>query len=272
MPNHIYSELEVSGSKHELEALLSKVSGDSGYDFNKVYPVPAELQGIKYPVSIVSEEEYAKAASALPDPSGFNPGLPLTAKMADNYTLMFGANNWYDWSLKNYGTKWGIYNAEALSFDVSEGVIKFSYQTAWSPAGEFFKRASLLFSSLVFKTEFADEGGGFVGTESYCNGCVVRSKEYEWRSPEGIAIQKKVGCYYEDEEEVYEPEPEPVFEPIPEQFQSDNPYVVLGVKKGTSKADIKKAFYSLIKKHHPDTGGNPVIAMRIVLAYQDIGQ
>src|ERR1043165_1945042 len=35
-----------------------------------------------------------------------------------------------------------------------------------------------------------------------------------------------------------------------------DPYSVLGVKKGASEAEIKKAFRTLAKKHHPDANKN----------------
>ena len=54
-----------------------------------------------------------------------------------------------------------------------------------------------------------------------------------------------------------------------------DPYEVLGVKKGASEAEIKKAFRSLAKKHHPDTkGGDPAAQKRfqeISGAYDIIG-
>src|SRR5215472_13826458 len=54
-----------------------------------------------------------------------------------------------------------------------------------------------------------------------------------------------------------------------------NPYEVLGVSKNASEAELKKAFRSLAKKHHPDTkGGDPAAQKRfqeISAAYDVVG-
>ena len=48
---------------------------------------------------------------------------------------------------------------------------------------------------------------------------------------------------------------------------SEDPYSILGVSKNATKAEIKKAFRDLSKKHHPDKGGDEARFQKISAAY-----
>jgi molecular chaperone DnaJ len=52
---------------------------------------------------------------------------------------------------------------------------------------------------------------------------------------------------------------------------SDNPYKILGVDKSASQADIKKAYRTKAKQHHPDKGGDEAEFKKINQAYETVG-
>ncbi|MCL6478817.1 MAG: DnaJ domain-containing protein [Peptococcaceae bacterium] len=50
----------------------------------------------------------------------------------------------------------------------------------------------------------------------------------------------------------------------------DDDYSVLGLSPGVTLTDIKAAYRRLVKKYHPDAGGDPEMFKRIHIAYQNI--
>lgn len=51
-------------------------------------------------------------------------------------------------------------------------------------------------------------------------------------------------------------------------FFSNDPYRVLGVNKGSTKPEIRKAYLRLALDHHPNKGGNENIFKKIQKAYE----
>ena len=47
-----------------------------------------------------------------------------------------------------------------------------------------------------------------------------------------------------------------------------DPYAVLSISRDASKEEIKSAFRTLAKKHHPDKGGTAEKFREIVMAYE----
>ena len=59
------------------------------------------------------------------------------------------------------------------------------------------------YPTLEFYHEFADEGGGFLGSETIVDGRIISEEELEWDSDDGIELREGLGRYWpEDEEEV----------------------------------------------------------------------
>ena len=228
MPNHVSSNLTITGPVADVRRFVSLVdrSNDEGkgaFDFNGVVTLPDELRGTRSPVLIQTQAQIdemwaewnrRKAAGELQDyelRDGKPFGLGITQAASDALIAKYGTDNWYDWALNNWGTKWGAY--DATEWDVTEGengnaTASISYNTAWSPANAFFIIASEKFPTLAFDTQYADEGGGFVCETSYENGEITKDEDYGWDSADGIEVREAVGYgpFPEDEDETEEDE------------------------------------------------------------------
>jgi hypothetical protein len=226
MPNHVSSNLTITGPVADVRRFVSLVdrsndTSEKPFDFSGVVTMPDELRGTSSPVRIQTQEEIdnmwaewnqRKNAGELKDyelRDGKPWGLGITQAASDALIAKYGTDNWYDWALNNWGTKWGAY--DATEWDVTEGengnaTASISYNTAWSPATAFYINASEKFPTLAFDTQYADEGGGFVCETSYENGEVTENIDYDWDSADGIEVREAVGYgpLPEDEEETEE--------------------------------------------------------------------
>jgi len=223
MPNHVSSNLTITGPGDDVRRFVSAVDRSAGgkvvgeeLDFAALVPMPKELVGTISPIHIRTQAEIdarwaewnrRKQAGELKDweIKEEKPwGLGITQEASDALIAKYGSDNWYDWAHCNWGTKWGAYDTGEweVTDDETSGMTTatISYNTAWSPATPFFERVSLMFPTLVFDTEYADEGGGFVGATSFENG-EISDHDYEWDSVEGKDVRESVGYGPCDEDE-----------------------------------------------------------------------
>jgi len=226
MPNHVSSNLTITGPGDDVRRFVSavdrskdaKIVGEE-LDFAALVPMPKELVGRNQKLiqtqaeidNLWAEWNRCKDAGELKEHeihAGKPWGLGITQADSDALIAVHGSDNWHDWVYNNWGTKWGAYDTSG--WEVTDCAVSglttaaISYNTAWSPATPFFERVSLMFPTLVFDTEYADEGGGFVGATSFENG-EISDHDYEWDSPEGIDVRESVGygpCDEDEDEDV----------------------------------------------------------------------
>lgn len=116
---------------------------------------------IKYSPTL-TEEEITKMTSRHPLEE-----LLKIGKVALKNLLNYEAPTWYEWSVKNWGTKWNSYNNYHLGNAIS-------FCTAWSAPHPIIETLSRKFPTVSITHKWADENiGSNCGTHHYENGMCV---------------------------------------------------------------------------------------------------
>lgn len=109
MPNWTYNSVLFVGKENQLKKLQTMLkSDDNEFDFNNVIPMPNELS------DTVSGSESAKPE--------------WQKKRSQELMNKYGADNWYDWSIMNWGTKWNACDTEV---EYEGGYLSYRFNTAW---------------------------------------------------------------------------------------------------------------------------------------------
>lgn len=127
MPNWCSNIIEIKGPKDKVKAIWDKIETHEDYELgllNALVPMPDEIRA----------------------------------------TMVGEGDDWYDWSLTNWGTKWEISN-EGLEYaeEGDSGIISGWFESAWSPPYE----ALLAFHNdnpdIEVKLDYHEPGMAFVG-------------------------------------------------------------------------------------------------------------
>jgi len=126
------NRIEVYGDKDQVKELKEFVDGETNFDFNKIVPIPKELIDTTAPTREKDSFENRRLRK------------------------LHGADNWYDWSNQNWGTKWNSYHDE-VEYDGEESLV-YKFDTAWSPPEPVIHALRKKFEDLSI-TAFYDEPG-----------------------------------------------------------------------------------------------------------------
>lgn len=104
----------------------------------------------------------------------------------------YGVTDWYNWALKNWGTKWNACSAEPLDDifireESSTHKFNYGFETAWSMPNALMEKFSQMFPHLSFTISYADEDmGQNTGKITYKAGKVIDKIIYDDGSREAI--------------------------------------------------------------------------------------
>ena len=180
MPNHISNKLTVSGSAERVKEIIlflireNDQIGEEFFDFNRIVPMPKGIDiesssdgdlgmgGLLYRGARSYQYgslhiEWEKAMANAPEKRRAD-ALALGKQYLLNIAN-HGAKCWYEWSIKNWGTKWNAYD---LAYGVAPDgkQVVFNFNTAWSGVPELMSKLVEKFPDLYFEYEYADEDWG----------------------------------------------------------------------------------------------------------------
>ena len=185
MPNWCENTLDIHVRKdvweNTLEKLLfvdydednkkSALGWHRRFSFTALKPLPSPLQGTTAPARIVSQEKYDEWLKKEKTDEWEKHYHPITEEMSADYKSKYGFNNWYDWQVHNWGTKWDA-NVYHVNVDKHEDTdtemydVQICFETAWSPPYDWFHslHESMKYLGVYAELRFSEEGCDFAGT------------------------------------------------------------------------------------------------------------
>jgi hypothetical protein len=153
MPNYVSNQLKVYGTDELLNQFKNEnikvIYEDNveGLDFGAVVPEP----------TFDSPEEQEK----------------------------FNRENWYDWRIENWGTKW---NSCSSWYELEKEEMIIGFDTAWSPPENWFRELVKKYPNLHFYLTYDEAGMGFMGEMEGRDGVVVDDRSWDMEKDDYIRL------------------------------------------------------------------------------------
>ena len=118
----------------------------------------------------------------------------------------YGADNWYDWQCKNWGTKWDVYCNNIKYWDVKKEWkgpyhITLHFDTAWGPPTEAIKRLKMSYAAQIsFLRILYVAEGDFCGIYNGLTGEQIEDTEFI----DYPDLPRLAAKYEEDEDPIWE--------------------------------------------------------------------
>lgn len=160
MPNHVHNILSVSVRPEN----VGKIFTEEEYAKMEHRPTTPEeeVAAFFHYIAYVSKDNLDPNGDPLVLEGTFDfekivpmPENIFRGNLGQKEREMYGADNWYDWSCKNWGTKWNSYSGEW--YNEGESI---QFDTAWSTPEPIYRALTRKFPNLDFEVKFADEDMG----------------------------------------------------------------------------------------------------------------
>lgn len=213
MPNWVYNYVVITGNKEDLLEFMDKArkphasyfrggfeEGEAGAKIynpdlvrESVWDEVLSFWNFKRPKDTAT---YFSTDSVKPE--GYE-DMTFDERMA--HSLSYSSDGWYDWNVREWGTKWDATDVELEQY-LKNKTIVYRFTTAWSPPEGAFQAMIEQHPRLHFKFECEEEQGWGVEYESF-NGNLSVVKEWDIPSSHADYVERdnEDGCVCNWEED-----------------------------------------------------------------------
>jgi hypothetical protein len=178
MPNWCFNSLSIEGSAEDISAIKKQVNQPFQRQHDSWNPETnkMELQDTVYSNPVFAFWNIIKPTNleAYVKQSEHKLGEPIT----------FNGDNWYDWNVRNWGTKWDVSVHDGEQYpdtelmEESETSLAYRFNTAWSPPTEAIVHLSSQYPECEMILSYEEETG-WGGEIMFSDGQTTEIEHYE---------------------------------------------------------------------------------------------
>jgi hypothetical protein len=214
MPNWVYNNLTAIGSPTDVNACIAQLAKPYERTFVTLVGKDGKLVEEQRTERVEQDfsfwniirpsddilEEYHSARRSENTRSGWLPeAMTAEGSLLEEPKGAPISNHWYDWNIRNWGTKW---DTDAELERLGDDHAYYRFETAWSPPVEVISSLSAQYPAVVFSLEWEEEQG-FGGEFFFRGGEMEVAKEWDIPDSHADYEERDGECYCQIEDEEY---------------------------------------------------------------------
>ena len=212
MPNWVFNNLYINGNEEDINKLVNQVSKsfDTFQDvFNKETGEHSK-ETVTYSAPVFAFHNiYSHLDAGVPmdvysgQPARSELGIDNPNWWADTQKIASVDNSWYNWNIRNWGTKWDVAvhndekypdtSMEGPSLDGDNSLVSYNFNTAWGAPVLVILKLSEQYPNLIFDLSYEEETG-WGGEMTIVNGAIEEELNYTNQCRECDAYDVMLYC------------------------------------------------------------------------------
>lgn len=184
MPNWVFNGLTIEGNPDSVKKLMEQMNQPfvRVHDNWNTQTMQMEKQQTTYPNPVFAFWNIVRPT----DMKAYEGPQPKVEDFAE--AMMFASDHWYDWNVRNWGTKWDVAVSADNKYpdtymeDTANGenhVVYYNFQTAWSRPMPALINLSSQYPDLLFTLSYEEETG-WGGELELLRGVVISESMYDF--------------------------------------------------------------------------------------------